>query len=113
MTDHQAVLTLLDQALATSRQMQALAQSGDWDALVECELTRRSQIAALRAREQQAPLVPEEDGTIRAEILGRMQAILEADQITGDLVRVWMSQLSTNLGEIDMARKVSAAYGVR
>lgn len=112
MTDHPSVLPLLDQALATSKQMQALAESGDWDALVECELLRRSQIAALRAREQQAPLVPSE-GALREEILGRMQAILEADQVTGELVRAWMSQLSSNLGEIDMARKVSAAYGVR
>lgn len=112
MSDHQAVLPLLDQALATSKRMQALAESGDWDALVDCELQRRSYIAALRDLEQRGPLVPAEAPS-REEILRRMQAILEADQITGELVRVWMSQLSTNLGEIDLARKVSAAYGVR
>lgn len=112
MTDHQAVLTLLEQALATSKRMQELAEAGDWDALVECEIQRRGLISALRALEQQSPLVPAED-PLREEILGRMQAILETDRITGELVRVWMSQLSTNLGEIDMARKVGAAYGVR
>lgn len=112
MTDHQTVLLLLDDALATSRRMLALAQAGEWDDLVECELARRSQIAVLRAREQSGPLVPEA-GPDRAAVLERMNAILEADRETGELVAAWMSQVSKNLGEIDMARKVSAAYGVR
>lgn len=112
MTDPQTVLSLLEEALATSRRMLTLAQAGDWDALVECELIRRSQIAALRAREQSEALVPD-DGPDRAAIVEHMRAILEADQATGELVKTWMSQISANLGEIDMARKVSAAYGVR
>ena len=112
MTDRQAVVALLDETRTTSRHMLDLAQAGEWDALIECEQARRSQIAALRDQERAGLLVPE-DGPDREAILAHIHAILEADQLTGALVKAWMTQLSQNLGELDMARKVSAAYGAR
>lgn len=112
MSEPQAVLPLLDAALEASRRMLQMAQNGEWDALVDCELERRQLIAQLRLLEQTGPLIPEASAD-RDAIVRQMTDILETDRQTGELVRAWMDHISKDLGELDLARKVSAAYGVR
>lgn len=112
MADNEAILSLLAQSLAISQRMLELAQNGEWDALVTCEVERRRFIGQLRAFEGQGSIVPD-GGPAREKALQLMSEILKTDQQTGDLARTWMGQISRDLGELDLARKVGAAYGAR
>lgn len=105
-------LDQLSRALTISQRMLQLARSGDWDGLVDCELERREVIASLRAFAQDAGLVPD-SAPARDDALRIMAEIIDADRQTEELVKTWMSRIAKDLGELDLARKVGAAYGVR
>lgn len=89
-----------------------MAQAGEWDALLNCELDRRELMGQLRTIETMGGLVPE-GGPSRDDIVRTMTEILEMDRQTGELATAWMARISNDLGELDLARKVSAAYGIR
>lgn len=112
MNDAQTALDQLNRALKISQRMLQMARDGDWDGLVACELERREIIASLRVLAQDAQLIPV-DAPTRDATLRTMTEIIEADQQTEELVKTWMSTISKDLGEIDLARKVGAAYGMR
>lgn len=112
MAGSETILALLREAMALSQRMLELAQNGEWEALVTNEAERSDLIAKLRAFEAHGSIVPA-SSPAREEALQMMSEILKADEQTGRLVTTWMGQISRDLGELDLARKVGAAYGVR
>lgn len=102
----------LHSALAISQSMLNMAQSGDWDGLIAKEKERQALIGALRMRAQAAELLPSESPD-REEALRIMADIIDADQKTQAIAQSWMNKISKDLGEIDLAKRVDAAYGAR
>lgn len=107
-----AVLDELNSTLVISKRMLSMAETGDWDNLVECERERQKLIGDLRRRAEKASLIPE-GSPERERALQLVAEILETDRQTEHLAKSWMSQIANDLGEIERARRVSAAYEAR
>ena len=92
-----------------SANMLALAEAGEWDALVALEHERQDKLGRLREQALDKMLLPATEPE-RGEAIHLIQEILRLDECTRNLAERWMSQLSRDLGELQRARKVGQAY---
>lgn len=99
----------LQTLLSDSANMLAMAEAGDWDALIAMEHERRGKIGRLRELAIDEALLPAAEPD-RGEAIHLIQEILRLDEQTRRLAERWMSQLSQDLGELQRARKVGQAY---
>ena len=92
-----------------SRRMHQLADSEQWDELIECELGRREEVSALRKALQESP-----DSNMHPDLLRMANdcilEILQLDQQTQSLAERWMSELGQDLQTVNTAQRLRRTY---
>jgi flagellar protein FliT len=102
------VLALYGDILSRSREMLALAQSQEWDALVDNELLRRDIVARLRQTLEAHPDLLQGPEKARSEAL--IREILDLDNQTRTMAQQWMEEIEHRLSSVTTTRRLKNTY---
>ena len=102
----QEALVQYQKAHDSARAMLVAAQAGDWEGLVNLEISRRNllePLATLQVDYRSAGLQEQKDACIRD--------ILNMDEQIRSLTEAWMAEMRDMLSSVQVQRKVNQAYG--
>ncbi|MFV8986071.1 flagella biosynthesis regulatory protein FliT [Serratia fonticola] len=107
MEHHQQLLSAYQQIHTLSEQMITLAQAGQWDALIEME------ISYVQAVEKTAQLagIPEPSSTLQDILRSKLQQILNNETEVKRLMQLRMDELTVLIGQSTRQSAVNSTYG--
>lgn len=107
MEHHQQLLSAYQQIHTLSEQMITLAQAGQWDALIEME------ISYVQAVEKTAQLagIPEPSSTLQDILRSKLQQILNNETEVKRLMQLRMNELTILIGQSTRQSAVNSTYG--
>ncbi|AKG71909.1 flagella biosynthesis regulatory protein FliT [Serratia fonticola] len=107
MEHHQQLLSAYQQIHTLSEQMITLAQAGQWDALIEMEITY------VQAVEKTAQLAgfPEPSSTLQDILRSKLQQILSNETEVKRLMQLRMDELTVLIGQSTRQSAVNSTYG--
>ncbi|WP_260515418.1 flagella biosynthesis regulatory protein FliT [Serratia fonticola] len=107
MEHHQQLLSAYQQIHTLSEQMITLAQAGQWDALIEMEITY---VQAVEKTAQLAGL-PEPSSTLQDILRSKLQQILNNETEVKRLMQLRMDELTVLIGQSTRQSAVNSTYG--
>lgn len=107
MEHHQQLLSAYQQIHALSEQMITLAQAGQWDALIEMEITY---VQAVEKTVQLAGF-PEPSSTLQDILRSKLQQILNNETEVKRLMQLRMDELTVLIGQSTRQSAVNSTYG--
>lgn len=107
MEHHQQLLSAYQQIHTLSEQMITLAQAGQWDALIEMEI---SYVQAVEKTVQLAG-IPEPSSTLQDILRGKLQQILNNETEVKRLMQLRMDELTILIGQSTRQSAVNSTYG--
>ncbi|ALX95615.1 MULTISPECIES: flagella biosynthesis regulatory protein FliT [Serratia] len=107
MEHHQQLLLAYQKIHSLSEQMITLAQAGQWDALIEMEITY------VQAVEKTAQLagIPEPSSSLQDILRGKLQQILKNETEVKRLMQRRMDELTVLIGQSTRQSAVNSTYG--
>ncbi|NXZ89157.1 flagella biosynthesis regulatory protein FliT [Serratia fonticola] len=107
MEHHQQLLLAYQKIHTLSEQMITLAQAGQWDALIEME------ISYVQAVEKTAQLagIPEPSSTLQDILRSKLQQILNNETEVKRLMQLRMDELTVLIGQSTRQSAVNSTYG--
>ncbi|MFV8982312.1 flagella biosynthesis regulatory protein FliT [Serratia fonticola] len=107
MEHHQQLLLAYQKIHSLSEQMITLAQAGQWDALIEMEITY------VQAVEKTAQLagIPEPSSTLQDILRSKLQQILNNETEVKRLMQLRMDELTILIGQSTRQSAVNSTYG--
>ncbi|MEX2943881.1 flagella biosynthesis regulatory protein FliT [Serratia fonticola] len=107
MEHHQQLLLAYQKIHSLSEQMITLAQAGQWDALIEME------ISYVQAVEKTAQLagIPEPSSTLQDILRSKLQQILKNETEVKRLMQLRMDELTVLIGQSTRQSAVNSTYG--
>ncbi|MBC3250668.1 flagellar biosynthesis protein FliT [Serratia fonticola] len=107
MEHHQQLLLAYQKIHSLSEQMITLAQAGQWDALIEMEITY------VQAVEKTAQLagIPEPSSTLQDILRSKLQQILKNETEVKRLMQLRMDELTVLIGQSTRQSAVNSTYG--
>jgi len=107
MEHHQQLLSAYQKIHTLSEQMITLAQAGQWDALIEMEITY------VQAVEKTAQLagIPEPSSALQDILRSKLQQILNNETEVKRLMQLRMNELTVLIGQSTRQSAVNSTYG--